>query len=299
MKINIKSLTPATLTLNCLGNYIIRGREVAPNVEIAEGQLSEVRVLERAGLIRIDYLDAPSIKEIDKEIEKPKKSRGRPKGAKNKSTLDAEKQAKIEAKEQSKLDAKNKLVKRASDETDKMTRNKTNAEAITDEMESKVVVCVPGGKGVAIGKMTNSVIGEAKESIGADESIQAMEDLEAEEKEELARENGEEGENSETRDKWVVKEEDLDIADRMGEQAIISNGREAIKVDMVNSILPSADVIKERDPFIDKSEIAEDNNNDDDNDDNDNNKEADEDGDYIESLTSNPDNNEEDDFLEL
>jgi len=277
MKINIKSLTSATLTLNCLGNYIIRGREVAPNIEIAEGQLAEVKVLERAGLIRIDYLDIKSCI----GVEQIKKSRGRPKGAKNKSTLEDEKRKEIEAKEKAKQETKDKLKKKANAETDKMTRNKTEAEAVTDEMGSKVVVCVPGGSGVAIGKMTNSVIGEAKESIGADESIQAMEDLEAEEKAELAGENGEE---DESRDKWVVKEEDLDLADRMGEQAVISNGRKAIKVDMVNSILPSADIIKERNPFIDKSAS----------------KEATEEDTSIESLTGNPgDNEEEDDFLEL
>jgi len=238
MKVNIKSLTPATLTINSLGNYIIRGDDEAQNVEFSGQAKSELLVLEREGLIRISYLD-PS--DAPQEAPKPKKGRGRPKGAKNKATLAKEEEAKEEAKEE--VIAKEEEKIQAED--DKVIRNKTEAEAVTDAMGSKVIVTVPGG--AVEGKMVNSVVGEAQELTTAktEASVRTMEELEAEEADKAVE------------DKYVINEEDLDPSERMGGKAIISAGGDAKEIDLVNSILPESDVIKERDPFIDRRDNKE------------------------------------------
>ena len=255
MKINVKSLTPATLTINCLGNYVIHGRETAFNIDVDESHLPELRVLERSGLVVIDMptdIAKDSIrqdKDEQKTLKSEGKSRGRPKGAKNKKSSSKKVNPKASKKNSPKA-SKIKPIKKVQDEeTKKVTRNKTVSEAVTDEMGSKVVVCVPGG--VVNGHMTNSVIKEAKESIKAEASIKAMEDLEAEERAELQRENNEE---ITPHDKFVINESDLDASERMGEQAVISTGGKSKKVNMVNSVLPSADEIKNRDPFIDRED---------------------------------------------
>ena len=79
-------------------------------------------------------------------------------------------------------------------------------------------------------------------------SIAAMERLEAEE--------------SHQNDADIIDEESLDPSERMGSTAVISTGDEAKKVEMVNSILPESDSIKNRDPFLnngkDSDESADD-----------------------------------------
>ncbi len=231
MKVNIRSLTNATLTINSLGNYIIRGREVAFNVEISETQILELKVLERENLIKIEYIGVQaSTKDTPRVV---KRGRGRPKGSGVKPVLVKEIESEIKKKDKK--------------ETAKITRNKTKAEAITDEMGSKVVVAVPGG--VVERQMVHSVVGDAKESLKAEASIIAMEELEAEEAGLLVE------------DKRVIDEESLDPSERMGGSAVISVGGDTKKVNLANSILPEADIIKNRDAFIDKedkSKIKED-----------------------------------------
>lgn len=240
MKIHVKSLTPATLTVNSLGNYIIRGGEEALNIDVSGTQLSEFKVLEREGLIKITYDDP---EDGETSVTK-RKGRGRPKGSKNKTTIEkeSEEKAKEEADVEAQAEAEEKA--KADEENKKVTRNKTEAEAVTDEMGGKVVVSVPGGP--VEGKMVNSSIGEAQESLKAEASIEAMKKLEEEEKEE--------GELFETYN--PIKEEDLDPSEQMGGKAVISVAGDSKKVDLVNSVLPEADVIKERDPFIDKEDNA-------------------------------------------
>jgi len=237
MKISIKSITPATLTLNCLGNYIIHGFETALNVNVSEGQLVELNVLEREGLVRID-------REVSEDYVEPvKKGRGRPKGAKNRTTLAKEIENKKQQKKQTKLEKQEKEQAKDQIETNKVTRNKSEAEAITDEMGAKAIVAVPGGPAKV--KMVNSFVGEANEVLHAEASVKAMEELEAEERDEVVDE------------KYVINEEDLDPSERMGGKAVISTGGHAKQIDLVNSILPESQTIKERDPFIDREDNAE------------------------------------------
>jgi len=227
MKVNIRSLTNATLTINSLGNYIIRGREVAFNVEISETQILELKVLERENLIKIEYIGVQvPIKEIAQPV---KRGRGRPKGFNTKPVLIKEVESEIKKKDKK--------------ETSKITRNKTKAEAITDEMGSKVVVAVPGG--VVERQMVHSVVGDAKESLKAEASIIAMEELEAEEAGLMVE------------DKQIINEESLDPSERMGGSAVISVGGDTKKVNLINSILPDADIIKNRNAFIDKEDSAD------------------------------------------
>jgi hypothetical protein len=230
MRLTIKGITPSTLTLNTLG-IIIRGDSkvqapgsVARNIDIKnEAQLTEINSLVRAGFIRIENEDAPVVtpkpivaervvkveEEVEEEVEEQVcRGKGRPKGSKGKKTLKAEA-----------LNIEKGQIKRV---------------AKSSEEESSTVFVVTDG-GVRTGKMSKNIAGEIGESETTRASIDALKQMEAEEAERSLREAIE------------IDESYLDLSEQMGGRSIIATGEGGTKsVKLSSSIIPEADLIKNR-----------------------------------------------------
>lgn len=164
---------------------------------------------------------------------------------------EAEAQALAEAKEAEEAEtntSKPKPIKRGRGRP-KGSKNKQTKKEPTggepeeshEEESSRVIVATPNGP--VEGQMKKSAIPDAPESEQTRASIEAMEKLEAEEAEEAEE------------DEAFIDESELDPSERMGNEAVISTGKEAVKVELTNSILPEAEVIKERDPFIENKDL--------------------------------------------
>lgn len=112
------------------------------------------------------------------------------------------------------------------------------SEAETQRMGSRVVIGT--GNGTVESRMVRMAT-DGQESPATKESVEALKKLEEEEK----------------GDDLVVNESKLDDSQQMGRKAVVSNGGEAGKVDLVNSVLPGHKSIKNSDPFIDRKENKE------------------------------------------
>lgn len=165
--------------------------------------------------------DAPSkssenLSESEEVEQNSPKGRGRPKGAKNRKT--------IEKEQESSVVTPKKIVKRtfASD-----------AQKETDDIESRVVIMTPSGaKG---GNMIKNASGDIGESEMTKASLEAMAQIEAEESEDRESDNSSDISNPE-----------LDMSEQTGLAAVVSSDGNATKIKMESSILPEASQIKER-----------------------------------------------------
>lgn len=221
MKITFMGLTDSVLSLNSLKLYL-HGKETA-SVEITtDAQRREIQQVLRANLIAI----MPRVKEATNNEDK-KTSKTTDNLVKTEKTG---KSKKIEP-----------VVKRGRGRPKGSTKKaKENVSEKTESSESEVVVSTPSGP--VKGNMKRSIISDFPETERTQASLDAMEQLEKEEAEES------------NKDPEVVDESLLDVADRMGENAVISTGSGVTEVKMKNSVLPESDVIKKRNSFIDKKD---------------------------------------------
>jgi hypothetical protein len=251
MKVKVTGLTESVITLNLLG-VVLQG-EVEGLFDISsQEQMMELEALKRSGLISLESLEETETeKELGKETEdkteettdkttteKPKRKRGRPKGSKNKKKSE-DKEDKPKRKRGRPKGSKNKP---------KTEQEKASAaEAETQKMGSKVVVST--GKGEAKVAMKHSFAGEIAESSATEESLKAMEKIQ---EEEAAEKEGREPDAPDT----SIDESQLDPSEQMGRKAVVSRTGDPQAEDMKNSVLPGAEDIKNRDPFIDREENA-------------------------------------------
>ena len=244
MLLKIIGLTDSVITLNVLG-VTLHGKVSGTFIIKNDNQLSEVKLLRKAGLIGVEDLEAtqteqelpkqevlakkdkpkasksskpskPEATKVEPEVKVAKKSlgRGRPKGSKNKS---------VQKKTILTQDQKVKL-----------------AEEDTQKMGSDVIIAT--GNSFQKKKMRHSFAGEIPESAKTQESLDAMDKVLKEERDE------------EVEDKPTIDENKLDPSEQMGKMAVISDMGRPTKKEMKNSILPASADIKNRDPFIDRDD---------------------------------------------
>lgn len=171
-----------------------------------------------------DIEDAPSkplaetkeTKEAEETEDDSSKGRGRPKGSKNRKT--------IEKEQESSVVTPKKIVKRSGVNTEPKE---------TDDIESRVVIMTPSGaKG---GNMVKNASGDIEESEMTKASLEAMANIDAEEAADRESDNPSAFLNS-----------DLDMSEQTGLSAVVSSDGNATKVKMETSILPEAIQVKER-----------------------------------------------------
>lgn len=215
--------TEAIINLNKIG-VPVRGKSTAILNINNYDQEAELMGCVRAGLLEIIQDTPPVISSLpslptvtDNAETTEKKKGGRPKGSKNKSKD---------------------IIKDSFSQEEQMRISA--AEAKTQKMGSRVVIGTPDG--AKQGRMKYSAIDDIVESEQTRASIEAMEKLEKEEKEEISLPD------------TLIDESKLDASEQMGRKAIIATEGGLDEVNMVNSILPEAKVIKDADPFIDKVE---------------------------------------------
>lgn len=251
MRITIKGLTASTITFNSIG-IILRGdsskpeqykESIARSVPINSMEaVQEIQEIKQAKLIDIELVDAedspyvyhlfPNLIPV-KEEETPeatvrvKRGRGRPKGSTNKSkTVTGE--------------AKVNMVKRSTKTTESVTAEVSEpvADVVTPDEDTAVVITEEGVCKTQVIKEEDKVA-DLDESDRTSASIEALQKMEEEER--LANE----AENIE------VDESNLDESEQKGGKAVIgTGGTEMKKVEMKNSIIPEAEEIKKKDPFI-------------------------------------------------
>ena len=131
-----------------------------------------------------------------------------------------------------KTDSEKKSTKKAGPKAIKRADADVSPENLNDK--SDVIVMTPGG--AVKGKMKNSAMSAKEDESKIQPSLDAMEKLEDEEGAEVAPD----------------LERDLDASEKMGGKATIATGSGTTKqVNLTNSILPDAEAMKKRDPFID------------------------------------------------
>ena len=229
MKVKIIGKTESTITLNKVG-LTLRGQDEGLADIDNSDQKEELKELKNNGLISV-YLVEPDMKET-RDIE-----------------FDSEKCCQETCKSET--------CESETCEPETCTPEKCGAECKEaqeedfDESEksgSRVVVST--GSKVVEGKMSRSVIADMPESERTAASLEAMEKLEAEEADK-------ESEKDEELDD-DLDESKLDASEQMGRKAVVMAPGGEQKVDMVNSILPESDNIKEADAFIDTDEDLDD-----------------------------------------
>ena len=205
----ISSPTPNPMTQNVPENN--------SNSEMTQNSVNNSNINNDDGEIE----DAPSkssenLSESEEVEKKSTNGRGRPKGAKNRKT--------IEKEQESGVVTPKKIVKRTSS---------SDTPKETDDIESSVVVMTPSGaKG---GNMVKNASGDIGESEMTKASLEAMEKIEAEEKADRESDNSSE-----------ISNLDLDMSEQTGLSAVVSSDGNAKKVKMESSILPEASQIKDR-----------------------------------------------------
>lgn len=230
MKLIVVGRTDATISLNKTGVYI-HGRERAVlNIENEEQQ-NEINGLINAGFIEeiIEKVDPPLV------FIQPTLSTTNPThpAAIPAKTVEAEEKQELPKKRgRPKKETPKELTKEAKDQI-KVNR----AEANTQKMGSRVIISTGDGQPVET-RMRHSAINDIVESEKTAASMRAMEKLEKEEKEEAK--------------KVALEESSLNPSDQMGRKAVISTESGEEKVNLVNSVLPESNKIKEADPFIDR-----------------------------------------------
>lgn len=271
MRMAIKGKSQRTITLNC-NNLILRGTEAAIIEVNTEEQMAELRALEGVNLIRTinvdeyekskekesvnnsetpytDIIDVstPSSDIIDtdnnedsevvEEIEdSTKRKRGRPKGSKNKKTVE----------ESSKKETNQEMAEISEfndDEFDDLEEPEDDSPTIaTLEIPDTgpSVATIHTGQTVIQRTMVNQpIVSEQEDSEDVQASLEAMAILEQEEADAKASE--EQG----------LDEKDMDVNEQMGRSATIATLQGSKTVTMKNSVIPEADAIKKSDPFID------------------------------------------------
>jgi len=171
-----------------------------------------------------DIEDAPS-KPIPENEQDSAKGRGRPKGAKNRKTIERENANAVEPK---------KIVKLSNSDPEIKS---------TDDIESRVVIMTTSGaKG---GNMSRSASGEIDDNEATKASLEAMKRIEAEE--------------SDIDNDVKFCDKNLDLSEQNGLSAIVSSGEKLLKIAMQSSVLPEASQIKDRAvKFVDDEVDAED-----------------------------------------
>jgi hypothetical protein len=231
MKVCITGLTELTIVFNSL-NIVLRGMQTAKGVKVeTDEQKAELIQLRDTGMIDVDALEEP------KPAPAPKRRRRSRKKAEPKveQTEGSEEKAEEEAGEKTEEETAKKSTGKSTKKSGPKTVKRASKKQDDVEVKDDVVVMTPGG--AVKGRMVNkAVAGQENESKVA-ASLEAAEKLEQEENEEGLPEN----------------ERELDASEKMGGQAVIATGEgESVKVDLKNSVLPEADTIKDRDPFIDE-----------------------------------------------
>ena len=224
MKMQIKGLTPATVTFNALG-LILRGEEEAGVEVINADQRREISELVDAGVVTVLNVETPE--PIEQSAPPKRKRPGRPKGSKNKP----------------------KAIKKVAESTEESTEEKPQAPvpeddgsdqvSVDDEGSSKVTIATPSG--VITAETKHSFAGEMGESEATQASLEAMKKLEAEERGEI---------DPDAPPTPVKDEKDLSPNEQMGRKAFVGTGDETTEVDMVNSLVPESDLTKDA-KFID------------------------------------------------
>ena len=260
MNVKVIGITESVITLNELG-VILHGKvDGIFNIETKE-QKNELDSLEKASLITVEEILVKKITKITTEksdiveppvepiiedivepvvedtekLTKPKpKSKGRPKGAKNKK--------KSKSKPKSKGRPKGAKNKKKEPEQNLAAA----AEAETQKMGSDVVVATGDGTMHKVA-MRNTFAGNLPESEATEESLKALDKLNEIEQAEM------EEREPEVSDQSTINEDQLDPSEQMGRKAVISDAGTPLKTDMKNSIVPGADEARGRDPFIDKA----------------------------------------------
>jgi len=125
-------------------------------------------------------------------------------------------------------------IKKASES---VVETKPSGEDKSNQMGSRVVVGTGGG--VKEGNMKYSAIDDLPESEKTQASLDAMKSIEEAEK------------SGKSRVEQIIDESKLDASEQMGRKAVVSNHGQMNSEAMKNSILPNAQEIKDRDPFID------------------------------------------------
>jgi len=231
-RIIVIGTTESVINLNKIG-VPVRGKTRAIlNIETNE-QEQELNGIVRAGLLRIvEDVSAPIVvtpqaqETKDEQTKEPcmteespapivvKNKGGRPKGSTN----------------SKKPAIKNPL---AAEENRRVSR----AEQKTQKMGSRVVI--GGADGAKEGRMTSSAIDDITEAENTKASIAALKKLEQEEREDAAFATP------------ILDDSNMDASEQMGRKAIISTGDATHQVTMLNSVVPEANVAKNRNPFID------------------------------------------------
>lgn len=239
MRVTIKGTTPSTIAFNTLG-IVVRGdsgksdlypESVARHIEIVnEDQLTEINSLVNANLISITVEDE---------------------GVPNKTAVDANRIVKTDNEntddessedepDQAKASRRGR-PKGSKDSTPRVRKSKKDIEN-TCEGDSSVTVMTPGG--AVKGEMRRQCAGEINDSERTAASIEALKKLEEEEELEKNLED------------VPIDESKLALEEQMGLPAVISTGDDgATAVEMKNSVVPEADVIKNRGvEFVDKKD---------------------------------------------
>jgi len=236
MRIKITGKTDSIITLNTLKS-ILQGKVSGLYDITTPAQENEIKILQRSNLIMVDDLEqTPTEKELPiisqpKNIEKPEE------------TVETELE-KLHGGKRMKSGRPKGSKNKKTVLPQSAQKKAKEAEAITQEMGSETVIST-GGENKRV-RMKRSFAGEIAESEQTQESLKAMEKITAEE-------NGEEVE-----DKPTIDEEKLDPSEQVGRNAVISDMGKPTAQKMKNSILPEADKIKDKDPFIDRNNGGDD-----------------------------------------
>jgi len=226
-RIVVVGKTEAIINLNKIGIPIRGMTRAVLNIETEE-QEKEMEALVRAGLLeKVDDTKTSISEQTNFKTQNETKDGDKEDSNADKGPIKKKKSGRPKGSKNRSNNPMAEERKRVSD-----------AEAQTQKMGSRVVIATLDG--VKEGHMTRSAIDDMAESDKTQASLDAMEKLQKEEDEEINLPD------------TPINEDVLDASEQMGRKAVIATHSGTDAVNMVNSILPEADVSKKIDPFIDR-----------------------------------------------